>query len=64
MDRENGTPVEHTRRIHQASGMVSVQADCTFDEAVALMRDRATTTGCTLEAVADAVLERTITFTT
>jgi hypothetical protein len=28
-------------RVHQASRIVSVQADCTFAEAVLLMRDRA-----------------------
>ncbi|MGO9872707.1 MAG: hypothetical protein ACLPVY_02820 [Acidimicrobiia bacterium] len=47
----------------QASGMVSVQADCnTFDEAIALMKDRAATDGRTLAQIATAVINRSIRF--
>lgn len=49
-------------RVDQASGMVSIQAHCTFAEAVALMRKRATESQCSIEAMAGMVLERLIRF--
>ena len=45
-------------RVAQASGMVSVQADCTVAEAVVLMETRAVATYATLDSIADAVLSR------
>jgi len=42
--------------------MVSVQADCTIDEAVVLMQDRAATMGQTLDEIAAAVIDRSIRF--
>lgn len=49
-------------RVHQASRMVSVQADCTFAEALVLMRDRAEVSQQNLWQIADAVVERRIEF--
>jgi hypothetical protein len=45
-----------------ASGMVSVQAHCTFTEAAALMKARALKDGQTLEEVVIAVIDRAIHF--
>ena len=56
----NGATVD--RRIAQASGMVSVQADCTLSHAIALMESCAEQTDQTLEQIATAVLSREITF--
>ena len=42
--------------------MVSLQADCTFPEAIQLMNDRAIVQGLTLEDVAAAVLDRSVSF--
>ena len=58
----NGTPIYHSARVTRASGMVSVQAGCSFDEAVTLMRARAEQTNCTLEEIAAGVLDRSIDF--
>ena len=48
--------------VHQASGIVSVQASCTFPEAVAMMEALARETPCALDEVAQAVLDRSIRF--
>jgi AmiR/NasT family two-component response regulator len=45
-------------RIAQAQGVVSVQADCSMDEALALMKDRAVSTHATLVEIADSVIDR------
>lgn len=45
-----------------ASGMVAVQASCSLDDALALMRARAEATNCTLEQVAAGVIARDIRF--
>jgi AmiR/NasT family two-component response regulator len=50
--------VEYSVRVHQASGMVSVQAACTIDEALTKLHARARSTGQTVEEVAVAVVER------
>ena len=42
-------------RVAEASGMVSVQADCSCSEAVGMMRERARVEHRSLEEVADAV---------
>ena len=49
---------ESTAAVSQASGMVSVQAECPVDQALALMRDRAIVNGETLEEIATAVVAR------
>jgi len=48
--------------IAQASGMVSVQATCSLDDALMLMVDRAQVEHQSLWAVANAVLDRTMRF--
>jgi len=49
-------------RLAEASGRVSVQADCTMDEALQLMHERALLTGHTVQDVADAVCRHEIWF--
>jgi hypothetical protein len=49
-------------RVHQAAGMISVQAHCDLSEAMARLRHRAAGTGQSLEAVAVGVLEGVIRF--
>ena len=58
----NGSGFKHSAKVIQASGMVSVQAECTVDEALALMHDRAEVHGQTLDEIAEAVLDRRIRF--
>jgi hypothetical protein len=45
-------------RVSQASGMVSVQAECSVADALELMRARARATDETLLEIANAVVER------
>ena len=49
-------------RMAQASGMVSVQAECSIDEAFAMIEERAHTIDLTAEEVADSVVDRTFRF--
>lgn len=49
-------------RVDQASGMVSIQAHCTFAEAVVLMRERAVESDCSIEEIAALVLDRRLRF--
>ena len=58
----NGSGTPYTNRVRQASGMVSVQATCSFEEAIVLMKDRAATEGQTLDEIASAVIDRLIRF--
>jgi hypothetical protein len=51
------------RRVHQASGMVSVQAACSVEVALALMADHAIASNLTIYDIADAVVERRIRIT-
>jgi len=51
-----------TARTWRAAGMVSIQADCGFDDALALMRDHATRAGLTLHEIASRVVTRRIRF--
>ena len=57
-DRE----LENRVRISEASGMVSVQAHCSFTEATALMKERARISHRSLREIADAVLNVSIHF--
>ena len=57
----NGSP-QFNAELHQAQGMVSVQATCTLSEALDLMRDRATVEGQSLNEIAAAVLDRSMRF--
>ena len=49
-------------RVSQASGMVSVQAKCTIAEALQLLRDRALVSGKSVNEIAEATVERHISF--
>ena len=60
MSNQNGEGL--TSRVAQASGMVSVQADCGPSHAIVLMRARAEQTDRTLEQIATAVIAREIRF--
>jgi AmiR/NasT family two-component response regulator len=63
MSKRNGSaPSEHSDAVHQAQGMVSVQAACSLDEAIALMQATADATGKTLDDVADDVISRRLRF--
>jgi len=48
--------------VDQAQGMVAVQAHCTVDEALALMKDRAAVQHQALDEIADDVVDRAIRF--
>jgi AmiR/NasT family two-component response regulator len=54
--------LENRVRMSEASGMVSVQAHCSFTEAAALMKARARVSHQSLIEIADAVLDRSIRF--
>ena len=56
------TWVHRSATVIQAAGMVSVQADCTVDEAVELMESRARDTERTRRDIADDVVARRIRF--
>lgn len=49
-------------RVHQATGMISVQAHCDLSEALAKMRIRAAGMGESLETVAVGVIDGAIRF--
>lgn len=55
-------PGDHSEEIAQAQGMVSVQVDCTLDEALLLMRARAASSDVSLAYVANAILDGSIRF--
>jgi hypothetical protein len=56
------TWAHRSETVIQAAGMVSVQADCTFEEAVELMERRARDTDRTRRDIADDVIARRIRF--
>jgi AmiR/NasT family two-component response regulator len=49
-------------RVHQATGMVAVQANCSIPEAFALICDQAADDGCSIERTAHDVIERRLRF--
>ena len=49
-------------QVHQATGMVAVQAGCGFSDALLLMIARADSSGITLDALAACVLDRSVRF--
>ncbi len=55
-------PSPHSNLVHQAQGMVSMQADCTMDEALALMRNSADAAEVTLDELAAHVIDRDVRF--
>ena len=54
----------HSHNVYQASGIVCVQAECTLDDALAMIKDRAEVSHQSVEAIAVAVIERRIQFGT
>jgi hypothetical protein len=54
---DNGASPD-TSKVPEAQGMVSAQADCTGEEALRLLNERARATGLRLEEVARAVVDR------
>jgi hypothetical protein len=55
---DNDTSVEQISQVPEAQGMVCAQVDCTIDEALLLLSERAQATGLRLEEVAVAVVSR------
>jgi hypothetical protein len=60
MASQNGEGYSHL--VAQASGMVSVQADCMLSKAIVMMKARASLDGVTLEELAVAIVTREIRF--
>jgi hypothetical protein len=60
MNTQNGEP--QSDRVAQASGMVSVQAECSVDDALAMIEARAQMIDLTAEDVADSVVDRRFRF--
>ena len=58
----NGSPFKNTARVSQAAGMVSVQAGCDVDRALALMQSRARESGVKLDELASGVIDGAIRF--
>ena len=58
----NGPGREYSALVHQAQGIVSVQADCTMDEALRRIIERAQRLGLTLDDTATDVLGHHIWF--
>ena len=56
------TAGEMSDQVAQASGMVSVQAECTIADALVMMKERALVSQQTLRQIADAVVDRQIRF--
>ncbi len=57
-----GGDSRYSVRVHQAAGMVSIQADCELEQAYVLMSDRSAVGQVTLDEIAAAVLDRSIHF--
>jgi len=55
---DNGASVEQVSQVPEAQGMVCAQVDCTIEEALVLLTERAQATGLRLEEVAVAVVSR------
>jgi hypothetical protein len=55
---DNSASFEQSCQLSQAQGMVSKQVDCTVDQALVLLNERAKVTGLRLEEVAIAVVSR------
>ena len=52
----------HHPRVNQAAGMISVQASCSPDDALRILRERALVTGESVDDLAAATVERRIRF--
>jgi len=58
----NETGSAFTAQVHQAQGMVSVQARCSLTEALIRMIEMAETANVTIDDVAEHALDRTVRF--
>ena len=58
----DGPTSRYSLEVHQAAGKVSVQADCSVEQAYVLMSDRANIALSTLDAISLAVLNGWIRF--
>jgi AmiR/NasT family two-component response regulator len=58
----NRSALDYSNWVHQASGMLSVQAHCTVGEALTWLTERAEASGQTLDEIATDVLERRLRF--
>jgi AmiR/NasT family two-component response regulator len=56
------TRLPYGLRVHQATGMVAVQANCSIPEAFALIRDQSADDGCSIERTANEVIDRRLRF--
>ena len=61
MSNQNGA-TEQSDRVAQASGMVSVQAHCSVDEAFVMLEERSRVTESTMQEVAESVVDRKFRF--
>lgn len=61
-ERNHRSALDYSNWVHQASGMLSVQAHCTVGEALTWLTERAEATGQTLDEIATEVLERRLRF--
>jgi hypothetical protein len=57
-----GVPDTYSPTVYRAAGMVSVQASCSLQEALALMRARAAEGGNTVDEIATGVIDRSVGF--
>jgi AmiR/NasT family two-component response regulator len=62
MDGNTVAMSERTAKLAQAQGIITVQADCTLDEALSLMLARAQTANQGLIHIAEAVIAHRIWF--
>jgi len=62
MNTPTMSPWERDTKVAQAQGRVSIQADCTIDQALVLMQERAVETDHQLIDIADAVVNHQIWF--
>lgn len=53
---------EYSDRVAQAAGIVSVQAECSVEDAFAMIEERAESTVTTVEHIAFLVVERQVRF--
>jgi AmiR/NasT family two-component response regulator len=53
----------HSVAVAHASGMISEQAECSLEDALVRMQERAQSTGRTVEEIAKAVVEGRLQFT-
>ena len=61
-EKAGGIPDERSAHVHQAAGMIAVQANCDLEEAFGRLAIRAKAMGQTVEDTALDVLDRRIRF--